>query len=247
MKIIDMNLTIGGRDNSGRLMDIGYLLQLMQDNRIDHGVCYHQHAKLDPMSGNALMASLCAETQGKVSVCAVLDPILGKDNLPGEGTLTQRIRAFKPACLRVFSDECRVPFHPFYWEEILDAANELGMPLIVESAYPMDFWCRLPDIARQYPNVKFVILGYGVCSSRIVMPVLKKCPNVYFTIERMTDHLQIEEIAQLYGTGQLLFTGGYPGRPHAGALGLAVYADITAEQRENILCKNWEGICYDHS
>lgn len=247
MQITDMNLSIGGRDNTGRLVDMDYLLQLLAANRITCGVCWHHHAKLDPKSGNAEMKELASQTQGKVGVCAVLDPVLGAENLPGEGSLQQRLAEFAPECIRIFPDDCRVPFHPFYWEEILDAVNTLGLPLILDGGYPMDFWCRLPEIARAYPNGKFVILGYGCCQSRIIMPVLEKCPNVYFTVERMCDNLQIEEIAEKHGTRGLLFGSGYPARPHAGALGLALYADITPEQRENILRKNWEEIRYDHS
>ncbi len=245
MHIIDINLTIGGRDNSGRLMDMKSLLRLMDDNGITHGVCYHQFAKLDPKQGNTLMAELAAKTQGRIGVCAVLDPILDAENLSGEGGLTERLRAFAPECIRIFPDDCRVPFHPFYWEEILNAANELSMPLLIDCGYTPDFWCRLPDIALQYPNVKFVLLGQGCCNSRVIMPVLRRCGNVYFTAERMCDHLQIEEITEECGVSNLLFGSGYPARPHAGALGLALYADITPEQRENILSKNWEEIRYD--
>ena len=91
MKIIDVNLTLGGRDSVGKEMDLAYLLDLMADYRIDHGVCYHQHALLDPKDGNSKMAALAAQAGGKLSVCAVLDPILyeGKFEEPGrEGKVT---------------------------------------------------------------------------------------------------------------------------------------------------------------
>ena len=65
---------------------------------------------------------------------------------------------------------------------------------------------------------------------------------MYFTIERMLDNLQIEEIEEKCGCDKLLFGSGYPERPHAGALGLVMYANITAENREKILSKNWGGM-----
>lgn len=242
MKITDMNLTIGCRDSEGQLIDMEYLLALMEQYQISHGVCYHQHAKLDPKEGNGKMAALAAKTGGKVGVCAVLDPVLGAENLPGTGTLTERLSAFKPEALRVYPDDCRIPFHPFYWEEILDAANTLGLPLILDCGYTPEFWCRMPDMAAQYPDIKFVLLRQGCCGGRAIFPLLQNRKNVYFTMERMTDHLQIEEIAEKCGCDGLLFGSGYPERPHAGALGLALYADISAADREKILYKNWEGI-----
>lgn len=135
MKIIDMNLTLGGRDSIGKEMDLAYLLDLMADYRIDHGVCYHQHALLDPKDGNTKMAALAKDSGGKLSVCAVLDPILGAENIPGAGSLQERLIAFKPACLRIFPAFARLPFHAFYWEEILDVANALSLPLIVDYEY----------------------------------------------------------------------------------------------------------------
>lgn len=242
MKIIDVNLTIGGKDSAGREMDLTYLLALMEDYRIDHGVCYHQHALLDPKDGNAKMADLAAKSGGKLSVCAVLDPVLGAENLPGEGTLTERLTIFQPACLRIFPCFVRIPFHPFYWEEILDAANTLSLPLVVDYEYNDEFFCNIPEISRQYPNVKFILIRQGCCQSRRIFPLLQNRKNVYFTIERMLDNLQIEEIEEKCGCDKLLFGSGYPERPHAGALGLVMYANITAENREKILSKNWGGM-----
>ena len=242
MKIIDINLTVGGRDSVGREMDLAYVLELMEDYRIDQGVCYHQHALLDTKDGNSKMAALAKESDGKLSVCAVLDPILGAENLPGEGTLRERLAAFRPACLRIFPSFVRLPFHSFYWEEILEAANALALPLIVDYEYNDEFFCNIPDISAAYPNVKFILIRQGCCQGRRVFPLLQKRENVYFTIERMLDNLQIEEIEERCGCDKLLFGSGYPERPHTGALGLVMYANITAENREKILSKNWEAM-----
>lgn len=242
MKIIDINLTLGGRDSLGREMDLSYLLALMADYRIDHGVCYHQHALLDPKDGNSKMAALSKKSGGKLSVCAVLDPILGAENLPGEGTLLHRLEVFRPACLRILPAYVRLPFHSFYWQEILEAANALGLPLIVDYDYNDEFFCNIPEISAQYPNVKFVLIRQGCCQDRRIFPLLQNRKNVYFTVERMLDNLQLEEIEDLCGCDKLLFGSGYPERPHAGALGLVMYANIQQDNREKILCKNWERI-----
>ena len=100
----------------------------------------------------------------------------------------------------------------------------------------------IEDTKEQLPNVKFILIRQGCCQGRRIFPLLQKRENVYFTIERMLDNLQIEEIEEKCGCDKLLFGSGYPERPHAGALGLVMYADITAENREKILSKNWEGM-----
>ena len=59
--------------------------------------------------------------------------------------------------------------------------------------------------------------------------------------------MQIEEIYEKYGCDKLLFGSEFPELPVAGTLGLAMFADIPAEEKEKILYKNWEDIRYDHS
>ena len=122
----------------------------------------------------------------------------------------------------------------------MNAANTLGLALIVDYEYNDEFFCNIPDISAQYPNVKFILIRQGCCQGRRVFPLLQKRENVYFTIERMLDNLQIEEIEERCGCDKLLFGSGYPERPHTGALGLVMYANITTESREKILSKNWE-------
>lgn len=242
MKIIDVNMSIGHKDYRGERITPEYMLALMEEYHIDHAVCYHAHTWLDPKDGNRKMAKIAAESAGRIGLCLVLDPILGADNLPGEGSLQDRIAAMKPACIRVFPKMCRMPFHPFYFEEILDAVNALGLPLIIDELYNMEFFCRLPEISCQYPNVKFVLIEQGMCEGRRIYPLATKCENVYFTCERMADNLQLEESEVRGICHKLLFGSGYPNRPHAGALGLVLYANISEENREKILCKNWEAM-----
>lgn len=242
MKIIDVNLSLGGQNWDGRELTAEAVLQTMAHYRIDRAVCFHQHALLDPKDGNEKMARLFAASGSRLGICAVLDPVLGAENLPGTGTLLQRLEAFEPECLRIFPAFVRLPFHPFYWEEILTAANELALPLIVDTTYDEDFFSNIPAVAAAYPRVKFILIREGCCQSRRIFPLLTGRHNVYFTIERMLDHLQLEEITARCGCDRLLFGSGFPERPHSGALGLALYADIPEAARAQILSKNWEAI-----
>lgn len=242
MKIADVNVSVGGRDASGKIVTKEALLEMMNDYHIDYAVASHQHALLDPKDGNGKMIDLAADSGGKLGVCAVVDPILGKENMPGEGSLVKRLRDAKVECLRVCPEQIKMVFHPFYWEEILNAANELGLPLIIDEDYTGEFFIRFLEIAYAYLDVKFILIRCGLWKGRYIFPLLVRCKNVYFTVEHMLDYKQIEEISEKAGCDQLLFGSGYPRFPVSGALGLAIYADISEEAREKILCKNWERI-----
>ena len=251
MKIIDMNVSIGNKDARGREITPELLIEMMDDYRIDHAVAYHEYARFEHKSGNALMADISKNSGGRIGVCAVVDPSLGADCLPGEGSFKERLASLGAEAIRVFPTHLRVVFHPFYWEEIFEAANELSMPIIIDEYYYPDriseMFCRLPDMAAQYPRIKFIIIRYGINGGRHIMPLIAKCKNVYFTIEKMLDYMQIEEIYEKYGCDKLLFGSEFPELPVAGTLGLAMFADIPAEEKEKILYKNWEDIRYDHS
>lgn len=242
MKITDVNVSVYGRDVHNRLVTPEMLLAILEDYRIDHAVCYNEYALLDVAAGNAAMVEIARNSGGKLGLSLLMDPALGADCVPGTGNLVDRLRSLKPESLRVVPETMRVPFVPFYWDEVLDAANTLALPIIVDMRYTADFFTHLPDMAAQYPNAKFVLIRYGTCNSRVVMPLLRKCKNVFITTEVMLDHLQIEEITERIGSNNLLFGTGYPVLPASGALGLAIYADIPQKDREAILHGNWEGI-----
>lgn len=249
MKIIDINVSIGERDALGKIITPKELSDVLDYYKIDHAVAYHLHAKTHQKEGNEMMAEIAKNSNGKIGFCAVLDPSLHADNMPGEGSLKERLEKTCAECIRIFPSESRVTFHPFYLDEILSVANDLSLPLIIDESQTGDFipiFTQLPDISKKYPNAKFVIIGCGFNCSRNIMPLIEKCDNVYFTIEKMADYMQIEEIDENFGTDKLLFGSSFPFLPHAGALGLAFYADIPDESKEKILYKNWEAIRYDN-
>ena len=107
MKIIDMNVCIGKADVHGKNIDLQALLQMMEQNNIEHAVAYHEYALAEHKSGNALMQKISEESNGKVGVCAVIDPGLGADSLPGDyhGDLTAKGYAYAMD----FADEVGCP------------------------------------------------------------------------------------------------------------------------------------------
>ena len=247
-----MSVSLGKRDSKGRIVTPGLLLDMMEAYRIDHVVAYHDYACLEHRDGNALMKKIADESNGKIGLCVNIDSALGADSLPGEGSLTERLSSIGAECMRIFPTLDRVTFHPFYLGEIFEAANELSMPIIIDDtfsvSYPAQFFAMIPEISKQYPKAKFVVIRYGICGSRHIFPIVKKCKNVYFTIEKLLDFMQLEEIYEIAGNcDNLLFGSCFPEVPPAGALGNAFYAEIPESEREKILYKNWEGIRYGNN
>ena len=242
--ITDISMSIGGRDSRGKLTGMPELLREMELYHISHAAVWHEVALMDPASGNRLMKEEAARTDGRAGVCAILDPALDEECLPGEGSLTERLRAFAPECVRILPEFARTVFHPVYWRAILEAADALRLPLIIDEEYTPEFFARLPEISAAYPGIRFVLLRCGLWRGRYVFGLLRECPNVYFTTDTMLDYGQIEEITEKGGSGRLLFASRYPEMSPSGALGLALYADIPEKERDGILSGNWEAIRY---
>ncbi len=242
MRITDINVSIGGRNAGGTAVTAAELIRQMDLYEIGHAVCWHEYTLSDPKEGNGLMREAADASGGRLGVSAVLDPVLGAESLPGEGSLTERIRALKPESLHIFPDNARTVFHPLYWEEILEAAEELSLPLIIDCDYQEPFFYALPEVSRLYPRVKFVLVRYGLCRSRHIFPLLEKRDNIYITLEHLLDDQQIEEICGRGQGGKIFFASSYPKLPFTGPLGLALYADVSAGAKEKLLWKNWEAV-----
>ena len=244
MKIIDVSCGIG----KGKMLrplrytDLPGMLAWLDDNEISEAVTFHSDACRDPETGNARMLQLCAASGGRLKPCLVVDPSLPSLGIPGEGSVTERLRAARPAALRTFHDDQKYPFTSFFAGHILDAAKELRLPVIISPPYkPLrSFFPALASVCAEYPEVPFVLLRTGFNRSRVIFPILERLTNVYFDISTMLDCGQIDEIVERFGSRNLLFGSGLPTYEPSGALGLLYYSAVSPEDRENIAFRNWE-------
>lgn len=242
MKIIDVNVRLGARNSRGEIVTAETLTAVMKRFHIAHAVASHEMALLDPLYGNLKMKQAAEHSDGSIGVCAVLDPILNENCIPGAGSLTERLKSFAPEALRICPENNRTVFHPLYWQEILEAAEELALPLLLDFDYPPEFFLMLPEVSAQYANVKFVMLRYGLCRARHILPLLKSRKNIWFTVEKMLDYMQIEELYAQMCCDRLLFASDYPQTEPSGVMGLITLADIPAQAKAQILHGNWEAM-----
>ena len=241
-RITDVNMCIGSRDAYSKLVDVKKLKHIMNHYHIQHAACTNDYWIVNPLQVNIDMLKIADDSDGKIGFTAYLDSSLGADSLPGEGALAERLKKLSPESTRIYTVAGRSTFTAFYWEEILEAVNERKLPMIIDGDYTDTLFVQLPEIARVYPDIKFVLVRNGCCHMRQIMPILKKLNNVYFTVETMLDNLQIEEIYEKCGVEKLLYGSSYPLLAPSGALGLVLYADIPDAEKQKILNDNWEGI-----
>lgn len=250
MQIIDINCAIGAPMRSKRFSTAQGLLTWLDDYTITSAVTYHSEAMREPEMGNALMQQVTGQTQGRLRTCFALNPILDSLGIPGEGSALQRLQVARPSAVRIFPEEHRYPFDPFYCEDILQVCQQLHLPVIVTTTYDNAFLTQLPHVSRAFPDVPIILPRFGMNRCNQLFPILKKLPNVYADMSLLADMAAIEEIANKFGCDQLLFGSGLPTYEPSGALGLLMYAQISDADREKIAAGNFlrleGGIRYDH-
>lgn len=249
MQIIDINCAIGEPMRSKRYSTAEGLLAWLDKYHIDGALTYHSEAMREPEMGNALMVQAAAASCGRLKTCLVLNPSLRSLGIPGEGTPLERLKKLRPSAVRIFPGEQQYPFDTFYAEEILQVCQQLRLPLIVDCPYDNFFLSRLPEVCRAYPDVPIILLRFLYNRSRQYMPILKKLPNVYLDMSTHVDVGGMEEVAERFGSTNLLFGSGLPAYEPSGALGLLLYAQISDADRKNIASGNFlrleGGIRYD--
>lgn len=239
MRIIDINCMIGSWPAKQRqFLEPGDLIAEMDKYRIYGCVAFHSMSLWSPKRGNALMKRLSVKSSGRVKPCYVLEPNLGGSGTPNADELIKQLRDEKPAAVKLYPNAKNFRADEFYCGELLEVLDQLAMPVIFDADQAPGFE-SLPELAKAYPGIKFIILRHGFKESRYIIPIIRKRDNVFFDTSIMVDTGLIEEIVCKYGSEKLVFGSGMPFYVPAGALSLILYARIRDEDRENILCKNW--------
>lgn len=249
MKIIDINCMLGTWPSEKlRFSDNAGLLREMDSYNISTGIAFSSIALWSPERGNQLINEAVAASNGRVKACYILDPILCRSDMSWESSLLIRIKKEKPSAVKLYPNRNCFTLDSFYCGEFLEMLNELSMPILFDADQAPSFE-KLPDLARTYKNIKFIILRHSMNRVKYTIPIIKKLDNVYFDTSVMADTGLIEEIVNKYGSEKLLFGSGIPFYVPAGALALVLYSRIREGDKEKILSLNWEnierGIRYD--
>ena len=242
MRITDVNCMMGTwLERLRQYVSAGELTAVMDQYRLTDCVAYHSTALWSPERGNAMMRQIALESSGQVKACYVLQPNLGSQAMPDRDELLKQLQREKPAAVKLYPKSQRFTVNGFYCGELLELLDQLALPVLFDADEAPDY-VNLPDIARAYPGIRFVILRQGANESKYTIPLIKKLDNVFFDTSIMIDTGIIEEIVNRYGSEKLLFGSGLPFYVPSGALSMIIYARIKDADRENIFFKNWQRI-----
>lgn len=249
-KITDVNVMLGPWRSPMRYRTADGLYEYMNDYRITAAVVYHSAAQLNPWEYNAEISRIAVESGGRLMACHVLDPMLAEKCEPGEGSLMERLKANRPAAVRLLPRSQHYPLNTFFCDQILGVLNELRLPLLLDAG-EMPSVEDIPPLARDFPDMPIVILRHYFNSSRSLTPLLVKLSNVYVDMNIIIDTGYLEELVNdRCGSEKLLFGSGLPHHVPAGGLSMVFYSTIGEEHKKNILYANWErlqgGIRYDY-
>jgi len=224
-----------------RFSDEVGLIREMDSYRITSAVTYSSIALSNPKDGNKHIKSIADDSNDRIRACYILDSNIGTSEMSEASELMKQLKEEKPSAVKLYPNRNKFYLDSFYCGELLEILDELNMPVILDSDQISSFK-ELPQLAKQYPNIKFVILRYGFRESRTVVPLIKKLDNVYFDISIMIDTGLIEEIVNKYGSDKLLYGSGLPFYVPTGSLAMVVYSRIKDNDKEKILAGNWEYI-----
>lgn len=82
------------------------------------------------------------------------------------------------------------------------------------------------DICRTYPNLPVVVLRTNFSAFRVLVPLLRECPNLHAEISFFTVHRGIEVLSGLVGADRLIFGSGMPYGPPGPAVVATTYAHL---------------------
>jgi len=94
-------------------------------------------------------------------------------------------------------------------------------------------------LCREHPDLPVIILRFNYTSTRVTLPILERCPNLYLEISYFTLHRGVELITRLFGAERLIFGTGAPVSNPGLALALVRYANVSDADRRAIAGENF--------
>lgn len=117
--------------------------------------------------------------------------------------------------------------------DLFAALEALQMPVYLAASQL--FYTDIAPLAAKYPGLVFILAEVGYREQRVLLPLLKKFPNILLSLgNRYTLHGGIEQLVQEVGADRLLFGTGYPESEPMSAVMQLLYADIPDRDKQEI-------------
>ncbi len=208
-------------------------------------ICSHHQALVDPPRGNSLMAGIIQRFPGRFRGYLGLNP-----NYPE--TLTSEIARYESlegfVGLKFLSDYHQYPITGDRYAPAMEFAQERGLPVLMHTwgGSAFDSPQLVAELADRYPTVPLLMghAGYGDWDAAI--RTANDHPNTYLELTAAY-HVNgvLERFCEEAGSDRVLFGTDLPWFDQHYAIGCIMMADITDEDRDNILHRNAEKLFGD--
>lgn len=193
---------------------------------------------LSAQDGNQALLDSAAELPDNVYTIWTSLPTEPREQkpLPGLGQPDQRLRG-----VRLFPQTHHFDLAPWVLAGLCEWCSEHRLPLFLWHVEIR--WSEVQALAAAFPGLTVVIetqwqkILYPI---RNLFSLLKACPNVLVESSNLIGQDYVSYLVRSFGSGRLLYGSFLPVNDPYAAIGLVLDADISAQERADILGGNLE-------
>lgn len=238
MRFIDCNCAVGKPADTKHFLCSTQVLPLMERLEychVDRAICWHYYSREGaPWAGNEMAVSL-AKKNTKMIPAMVLLPNATKE-IPDDEVVLEFAQKNAVGAIRIFPQSHMFSTRNYASANIYLVARELHLPVMLD--FSQTSADSLYEMARENPEVHFIITSIYYRNLRYLYPVLEQCPNVYLETGFLKTLGSIESLCQRFGAHRLLYGSGAPEYDMGAAIGLILSAAISTEEKNLIASVN---------
>jgi predicted TIM-barrel fold metal-dependent hydrolase len=223
--------------------DVAGLLASMDRLGIERALVAHTLAWQNaPAAGNpALMEAIAG--QPRLEPCWIV--------LPGgspRGDLCAELAAAGVRAVRLCPRDHVYPLADWMVGDLLTALAERRYLVLVDldqlvlptGLFDVDpaGWRHLAWLCQTYPDLSVLLTRVGYRALRVLLPLMRACPNLCLDLSYFATHQGVEEVVAQFGAERLVFGTSQPLVDPGGAVTRLRYADLTADQQAQIASGN---------
>lgn len=243
MEFFDVNIQIGYAAiyQYGQAVTINELFHLLEGINITRAVVWHA-AERDAGAdvGNALTSMAVSGDERALGCWSVVPPLTDYE-VRGESAagFFNRMHAERIVALRAFPDVHHYQLSRTTFGSFLDAVSEHHIPLLMSLRFGLN-WTVMQLLMREYPELTLILCDLGHWGQdRESWPLLQQYPNVYLESSLLSlEAGGLEAAVETFGAERIIFGSDFPWFSYPYCLGTIMGAEMTDEDRRNILYRN---------
>ena len=253
MKLIDANACIGNAiakheivnhesfiilDKVNTAKEPKDLLPVMDRLGIRKAAVWHRAMyDYDPIPGNKILSEMLEGYEDRfIPIWMILPEITDKEFR--SEVFLENMKSHGVKLLKAMPHACRYVMCDVTMGEQLGLYEDCKIPIYLE---PQPDYQYIYQVLKEFPKLTVILCNIGIWPSlRLIYPLLKKYPNVYFETGDFGMTHGYEEVCERFGSQRLLYGSNFPSNAPGCSLNCLLTANITEEERENIAYRNME-------